>query len=97
MDEGSGDGNHARVSLFLILSLTRTHLGLFRIITRMLHASHSPNKHLVTSYLALLHVFTQMQDVGVLVNDSLPHSNSHTLESVAGMFATAVNRRDNAH
>ena len=97
MNEASVEGNHARVSLFLILSLTRTHLGFFRIITRMLHASHSPNKHLVTSYLALLRVSTQMQDVGVLVNDALLHSNSHTLESVAGMFATAVNSRDNRH
>ena len=116
MGEGFGDGNHAQVIHFLILSLTRTNLGVFRIITRMqplqlrsrqtvaaarAYSSFtlliSPHKHLVTSYLALLFVSTQMQGVGVLVNDTLPHSNSHSLESVAGMLATAVNGRDDRH
>ena len=55
------------------------------------------HKYLMTSYLALLRVSTQMQGVGVLVNDTLPHSNSHSLESLAGMLATAVNGLDNRH
>ena len=39
----------------------------------------SSHKHLVTSYLTLLRVSTQMQGVGVLVNVTLLHSNSHSL------------------
>ena len=46
-------------------------------------------KRLVTSRPALLGVSTQMQGVGVPVND-LPHSSSHSLDSVAGMVATAA-------
>ena len=123
MDEGSGDGNHARVSHFLVLPWTRAHLSFFHIFNacslcsdaefmrgvwqsydasageveaggsgsaRVFTLLISSLKRLVTSRPALLGVSTQMQGVGVPVNDTLPHSSSHSLDSVAGMVATAA-------
>ena len=60
--------------------------GSARVFTLLI----SSLKRLVTSRPALLGVSTQMQGVGVPVNDTLPHSSSHSLDSVAGMVATAA-------
>jgi hypothetical protein len=43
-------------------------------------------KRLVTSRPAC----SQMQGVGVLANETLPHSSGHSLDSVAGTVATAA-------
>jgi hypothetical protein len=60
--------------------------GSARVFTLLI----SSLKRLVTSRPALLGISTQMQGVGVPVNDTLPHSGSHSLDSVAGMVATAA-------
>ncbi len=60
--------------------------GSARVFTHLISAL----KRLVTSRPALLGVSTQMHGVGVPANDTLPHSNSHSLDSVAGMVATAA-------
>ncbi|KAH9049815.1 hypothetical protein EDB83DRAFT_2543167 [Lactarius deliciosus] len=59
--------------------------GNARVFTYLISAL----KRLVTSRPALLGVSAQMQGVGVPTNDTLPHS-SHSLDSVAGMVATAA-------
>ena len=59
--------------------------GSARVFTLLISAL----KRLVTSRPALLGVSTQMQGVGVPTND-IPHSSSHSLDSVAGMVATAA-------
>ncbi|KAI9435094.1 hypothetical protein H4582DRAFT_1817945 [Lactarius indigo] len=59
--------------------------GSARVFTYLISAL----KRLVTSRPALLGVSAQMQGVGVPTNDTLPHS-SHSLDSVAGMVATAA-------
>jgi len=46
-------------------------------------------QRLVTSRPSLLGVSAQMQGVGVPPSDSLSYSHSHSLDSVAGMVATA--------
>jgi hypothetical protein len=46
-------------------------------------------KRLVTSRPSLLGVSAQMQGVGISASDTLPH-HSHSLDSVAGMVATAA-------
>jgi hypothetical protein len=56
-----------------------------RVFTHLISAL----KRLVTSRPALLGISTQMQGIGVPANDMLPHS-SHSLDSVAGMVATAA-------
>ena len=38
----------------------------------------------------LLGISTQMQGVAVSVNETLPHSDSHSLDRVKGMLVTAV-------
>jgi hypothetical protein len=60
--------------------------GSARVFTLLI----SSLKRLVTSRPALLGVSVQMQGVGVPANDTLPHSSSHSLDSVAGMVATAA-------
>lgn len=47
-------------------------------------------QRLVTSRPSLLGVSAQMQGVGVPASDTLPHLHSHSLDSVAGMMATAA-------
>ncbi|KAF8267460.1 hypothetical protein EI94DRAFT_1730637 [Lactarius quietus] len=59
--------------------------GSARVFTLLISAL----KRLVTSRPALLGVSTQMHGVGVPTHDTLPHS-SHSLDSVAGMVATAA-------
>ena len=60
--------------------------GSARVFTLLISAL----KRLVTSRPALLGISTQMQGVGVPMNDTLPHPSSHSLDSVAEMVATAA-------
>jgi len=58
--------------------------------TRIFTILISALKRLVTSRPSLLGVSAQMQGVGIHPSDSLPHGHGHSLDSVAGMVATAA-------
>ena len=60
--------------------------GCARVFTLLI----SSLQRLVTSRPSLLGVSTQMQGVGIPSSDTLPHLHSHSLDSVAGMVATAA-------
>lgn len=47
---------------------------------------------MTTSRPILFSISTQMQDVGVSANETLPYSDSHSWGRVKGMLATAVQR-----